>query len=301
DAGLVPAAARPAIATLVSLQIIRGFPDGTLRPLDTVTRAEMLALLARMVERGWLNPAPERRLEGWVRAVKQASGRARALFGSFPTRSSLQGAAASTRYVVTLNTPSSGSKDYPLAADAGIFNVSLPTPFALNNLHVLAVLNRRNELAFVKAYEPRQAGPLTANTGTVEKVIQGRNLQLVLRDLDHDLNTYDVTWATTAPGGLSALKQGQWVKVLLNGGAVWNVEPLEVKKVSGTIEAVEDRKLYLDKFVKDMGDVFLDWKRARLSDKDGNEYTGSGGLKAGARVEITCLDWDKLLEIKIRN
>ncbi|WP_338833500.1 hypothetical protein MHLNE_24340 [Moorella humiferrea] len=299
DAALVPEEARPAAATLASLQVIRGFPDGTLRPLDTITRAEMLALLARMVEDGWLNPAPERRLEGWVQEVKQDTGRAGNLSGAAGSRSTRPQSVAAARYLVTISTPAGGSKDYPLAAEAGIFNLPLPTPFALNNLHVLAVLNRRNELAFVKAYGPRQPGQLTVNTGTVEKVVQGRNLQLVLRDLDHDLNTYDVTWATTVPEGLSALKQGQWVKVTLNGAAVWNVEPLKVKKVSGTVEAIEGRKLYLDKFDKDVGNVFLDWERARLSDKDGTEYTGGGGLQAGAKVEITCLDWDKVLEIKI--
>ncbi|KYH33579.1 S-layer homology domain-containing protein [Neomoorella mulderi] len=298
DASLVPEEARPAAATLTALQVIRGFPDGTLRPLDTITRAEMLALLARMVEDGWLNPAPERRLEGWVQEVKQDTGRAGNLSGPAGSRGTSPGT-ATARYLVTISTPTSGSKDYPMAASAAVFNVSLPTPFALNNLHILAVLNRRNELAFVKAYEPRLAGQLTVTTGTVEKVVQGRGLQLVLRDLDHDLKTYEATWATTVPSGLSALKQGQWVKVELNGAAVWNVEPLKVKKASGTIEAVEGRKLYLDKFDKELGNVFLDWERARLSDKDGTEYTGSGGLQAGAKVEITCLDWDKVLEIKI--
>lgn len=136
-------------------------------------------------------------------------------------------------------------------------------------------------------------------TGTVEKVVRGRGLQLVLRDLDHEVKTYEAIWATTVPGSLAALKQGQWVKVELNGAAVWNVEPLKVKKASGTIEAVDGRKLYLDKFDKELGNVFLDWERAHLSDKDGNQYTGSSGLQAGTKVEITCLEWDKLLEIKI--
>lgn len=121
----------------------------------------------------------------------------------------------------------------------------------------------------------------------------------MLRDLDHDLQTYDVSWATTVPGGPFSLKQGQWVKVALNGTKIWSVEPLEVKKVTGTVEAIDARKLYLDKFDKTLGNVFLDWERARLSGKVGTKYSGSGGLKVGSKVEITCLDWDKMLEIKI--
>ncbi|OIQ54188.1 S-layer homology domain-containing protein [Neomoorella thermoacetica] len=301
DAAQVPAGAVPAASTLVRLGILRGQPDGTLRPLDTITRAELLALLFRMVEDGWLNPLPARRLEGWVQAVRQDAGRSRPLTGSTGISGSRTGSPLPGRYIITLSTPGGGSKDYPLATNAGVFNLTLPTPFALENLHVVAALNRRNEVAFIKAYEPRQPGQLTANTGTVEKVIQGRNLQLVLRDLDHELHTYDAHWATTVPGGLLSLKQGQWVKVALNGTAVWNVEPLDVKKVTGTIETIEDRKLYLDKFDKNLGNVFLDWERARLSGKDGTKYTGSGGLKLGSKVEITCLDWDKVLEIKIQN
>lgn len=50
----------------------------------------------------------------------------------------------------------------------------------------------------------------------------------------------------------------------LNGEAFWNVEPLKIKKIS-SIKAVESRKLSLDKFVKDLENVFLDRKRACLS------------------------------------
>lgn len=88
----------PAAATLAALQVIRGFPDGTLRPLDTITRAEMLALLARMVEDGWLNPTPERRLDGWVQEVKKDTGRSGNLSGPARSRSSRPGTVAAARF-----------------------------------------------------------------------------------------------------------------------------------------------------------------------------------------------------------
>ncbi|MDN5344620.1 MAG: hypothetical protein PWQ18_731 [Clostridia bacterium] len=319
DAALVPAAARPAAATLARLGLLQGFPDGTLRPAATITRAELLALLARMVADGWLNPAPARRLEGWVQEVKQAQaasgtrrpparplpGRpagAEAAPGSgtaarpgFPSR---PGAAAAPSYLVTLSTPVSGSKDYPLAADAVIFDAPLPGPQGIFNRHVTAVLNQQNELAFVKAMEPRQfPGQLSIYYGTLEKVIQGRDLQVIIRDLSHDLHTQATSWATTAPKGLLSLPAGQWVKVTLTGDTIWSLEPLEVKRVAGTVESIEGRKIYLDNFDQNLGNVFLDWERARLSNQDGTPYSGSG-LKAGSKVEITCLDWDKLLEIR---
>lgn len=278
DSGDVPSAALPAAATLARLRIIKGFPGGYLRPLQAVTRAEMAALLARMVEEGWLNPAPARRLEGWVQAVK---------------------AAGPARYTLTLCTPLGGTADYPLASNAAVFNAPLASPHALYNLRVRAVLNGRGELAFLKAGEPRLAGELSINTGTVEKVVRGANPQVIIRDLDHKLCTYTAGWATAVPRGLLALKERQWVKVALAGETLWSIEPLEVKKVTGRIAQVDGSKLYLDKEDKNLGKVFLHWQRARLSDKNGLPYSGSAALGPGLKVEITCLDWDKLLEIKI--
>jgi len=104
--------------------------------------------------------------------------------------------------------------------------------------------------------------------------------------------------AAWAAGDL-ALKTGQWVRVALRDDTIWQLEPLEVIKVSGKVESITDRRLYLDKFDKTLGNLFLDWERARLSDKDGKPYSGSG-LKPGASVEIACLDWDLVLEIKFR-
>ncbi|BCV22963.1 S-layer homology domain-containing protein [Moorella sp. Hama-1] len=308
DANLIPAGALPAVATLVDLGLVRGFPDGTLRPLATITRAEMLSLLARMVDDGWLNPAPNRRLEGWVQEVQsdaplgsqtRSPGSSR-YPGSFPARRfpSYPGSPAAPRYTITLSTPATGSKGYPLAAGVAIFDTPLPGPQGLFNRHVVAVLNKRNEIAYIRASEPRTPVQTSINTGTIEKVIQGRDLQVIIRDLSHDLHTYATDWTTTAPGGILALKEGQWVKVALQGETIWSVEPLEVKKASGKVEEIDGRKLYLDNFAGDLGNVFLDWERARLANKDGTPYSGSG-LKVGSSVEITCLDWDKLLEIRI--
>ena len=278
DAGEVPPGALPAAATLVRLRLIKGFPGGFLRPLQAVTRAEMAALLARMVEEGWLNPAPARRLEGWVQAVK---------------------AGGPARYAVTLCTPAGGAADYFLAGNVAVLNAPLPSPYALYNLHVKAVLNGRGELAFLKAGEPRLAGQLSIKTGTVEKVVKGANPQVVIRDLSHELCTYTACWATAVPRGLFSLKERQWVKVALAEQTLWSIEPLEVKRVTGRIAQIDGVKLYLDKEDKNLGRVFLHWQRARLSDKNGLPYSGSNALGSGCKVEITCLDWDKLLEIKI--
>ena len=59
---------------------------------------------------------------------------------------------------MTISTPASGSKDYPLATNAGAYKLALPTPFALENLHVLAALNRRNEVAFIETTNPARQG-----------------------------------------------------------------------------------------------------------------------------------------------
>lgn len=297
DAAQVPAGAVPAASTLVRLGILRGQPDGTLRPLDTITRAELLALLARMIEDGWLNPLPARRLEGWVQAVKQDTRRERAAAPGTPPPET----EPAPRYILTLSTPAEGSKDYPLAPGAALFGVTQSGPAGLHNRQVLVALNRRGEIAFTKVGEPRQApANLASLTGTIEKVIQGRGYQVIIRGLNHDLHTYQANWATTVSGGLRRLKENQWVKVTLVDDFVWELKPLAVQKFSGTIDAIDSRRIYFASKGDKGSTIFEYWDRARLSDKDGKKYEGDQALVSGTHVEITYLNSFTLLEIKFR-
>ncbi|MFO8060534.1 MAG: S-layer homology domain-containing protein [Bacillota bacterium] len=49
DAGAIPAAARGEVARAVELELIEGYPDGTFRPADTVTRVQMATILGRVL------------------------------------------------------------------------------------------------------------------------------------------------------------------------------------------------------------------------------------------------------------
>jgi hypothetical protein len=49
DQDSIPEWARPAIYTALKQGMLAGYPDGTLRPLDTINRAEMAALIARVM------------------------------------------------------------------------------------------------------------------------------------------------------------------------------------------------------------------------------------------------------------
>ncbi|WP_138754481.1 GLUG motif-containing protein [Paenibacillus sinopodophylli] len=51
DQDRIPEWARPAIYTALKQGIIEGYVDGTLRPLDTINRAEMVAIIARVMNR----------------------------------------------------------------------------------------------------------------------------------------------------------------------------------------------------------------------------------------------------------
>lgn len=53
DADLIPAWAKKAASVAVNEGVLEGYPDGTLRPLQTVSRAEMAAMLARAFEQGF--------------------------------------------------------------------------------------------------------------------------------------------------------------------------------------------------------------------------------------------------------
>ncbi|QMV40966.1 S-layer homology domain-containing protein [Cohnella cholangitidis] len=50
DKGSIPEWARPAIRTAVAEGILAGYPDGTLRPMQTVTRSEMAAMISKAMK-----------------------------------------------------------------------------------------------------------------------------------------------------------------------------------------------------------------------------------------------------------
>lgn len=276
DAGRIPPDALPAARTLFAHGLLQGFPDGTLRPLAPVTRAEMAAFIAGMVEEGWLNPLPARRLDGWVSAVKKDKD----------------------TYKITLSTPGEGSREYALAPNCGLFNLKPLTPHALCNLRARVVLDRGSKAAYIRAGEPRVPPRATDTvTATVEKVIRGRDYQVTVRDLHHELRTFNTNWATTVPGGLAAMKTGQWVRLVTIGETAWEIDALKVEKVSGTIKSIDGYRIRLDKEHKTLGDTFEYWDRARLSDRDGNRY--SGALQAESNIEIICLNAYTLLEIRV--
>ncbi|MFC4301973.1 S-layer homology domain-containing protein [Cohnella boryungensis] len=50
DKGSIPEWARPAIRTAVAEGILAGYPDGTLRPMQTVTRSEMAAMVSKAMK-----------------------------------------------------------------------------------------------------------------------------------------------------------------------------------------------------------------------------------------------------------
>jgi len=49
DAGAIPAWARDGVMAASMAGLVRGFPDGTFRPAANATRAEMAAMLYRLV------------------------------------------------------------------------------------------------------------------------------------------------------------------------------------------------------------------------------------------------------------
>lgn len=57
DQDSIPEWARPAIYTALKQGIIKGYPDGTLRPLNTIKRIEMAAIIARVMN--WPNSSIE--------------------------------------------------------------------------------------------------------------------------------------------------------------------------------------------------------------------------------------------------
>jgi len=44
---------RAEVATMTNMGVLKGYPDGTFRPDDNITRAELAAIVSRFVDQGW--------------------------------------------------------------------------------------------------------------------------------------------------------------------------------------------------------------------------------------------------------
>jgi hypothetical protein len=277
DLSAAPAAYIPYITAIHDAGLMQGYSDGSFAPQKSITRAEMAALLARMIDLNWGGLPAGRRAEGWF-------------------RSSSSGKGAQNIELVSLQ----GAKRITLSPSLTCFaagkEASLPD---IMGARVEVLFNNTGQAACISLLEARpQAAQDETVRGSVKSVVLGVDSYLVMSDLLCNQRLLPLTWyavvesgganQTTQTTGFQALKTGAFIDTYLAGGKVIRVAPLVTKQVSGKVTSLANGRLTLNaQASNNRPGWFESWDSARVVDNNGQ---GLGGVQQGDSVQITYLD-----------
>jgi hypothetical protein len=278
------------VRAVAAAGVMSGYPDGTFRPQEPLTRAEMAAVLSRLVDRGWVKVPAGRRLAGWISGVGDKKGSLEIELTSLSGVQKLKVAGGALCY--------QEGEERPLEQSA--------------NFRCEVVLNGSRQAAWVNLLEQKSGETKMEKTrGSVKSVALGEDNLLVINDLNCQDLILPLAWDAVVTGkkagqGFKSLKPGDFVDVETALGQVRKATVLEVKTVSGKVDRINGGCLYFDKGpTGDRPGWFRYYDRARIVDKDGMRR---GDVFVGEQVQVTYLDPVKgeiddeiALEIKVTN
>jgi hypothetical protein len=277
DLDTAPSAYIPYITAIYGAGLMQGYSDGSFAPQKSITRAEMAALLARMIDLNWAGLPAGSRAEGWL-------------------RSSSSGKGAQTTELVSLQGTKRITLSPSLACFAGGKEASLS---GIMGARVEVLFNSNGQAACISLLDAGpQAAPDETVRGSVKSVVLGVDSYLVMSDLLCHQRLLPLAWyavvesggakQTTQITGFQTLKTGAFIDAYLAGGNVVRVVPLVTKQVSGTITSLESGRLTLNVQPSANRPGWFDsWDSAQVVDSNGQ---GLGGVQQGDSVQITYLD-----------
>lgn len=294
DLQSIPAEYRKDIQAVAQRGLLSGYPDGTFRPLNPVSRAELAAILSKVYDQGWLQVDAKRLAEGWVAGVTQGKN------GLEIQVNSLKG----TQKLV----PSANCKAYFQGKPLELQQVV--------NYRMIGILDERRKLAYVELLERRNFSPVHSETyGSYIRHAEGEPVILTVEDLLNDEVDYPIAWdaeiidekskSKSNKDLLKKLKAKQFLKLgLTSGGTIKELTLLDVKTITGEVDRI-DRALYLVKKSssgkKYVPDHFWGWDFGRMVDKEGDEISS---VHRGDKVKITYIGapfYERVLEIQKMN
>ncbi|OPX89626.1 MAG: hypothetical protein A4E53_01441 [Pelotomaculum sp. PtaB.Bin104] len=249
-----------------------GYPDGTFRPLDTLTRAEMAVILSKLVDRGWAKIPAGRRLSGWIAGAEDNKGHREIALTSLSGVQKLQ---------VADNVQCFQSGEEKSLKQAVNFRCEV-------------ILDGSRQVSWVNLLEQKNdAVKKDIIRGSVKMVALGEDNLIVICDMNVEDLILPLAWDAVLDGkkaskGFSSLKQGNFVDVLVSQGQVRKVTPLDVKTTSGKVERIENGRVYFEGSSSGNKPAWFNhYDYARIVDKDGNRQDE---VPEGSKVKVTYLD-----------
>lgn len=284
DDNMVPADDRLLLQAVVSAGIMTGYPDGGFAPHHTVTRAELVSILSRLVDLGWIKDTNGQQFTGRISQII-INRKSREL------------------ELVTL----SGSKKYKLSKGVSCYKNGTAWPVAQSAGYRAEIILDSDKLVnWINLLEQRSTVEKPEKIrGSIKALMLGNTNYLVINDLLCTDQILPLAWdaliynkKTTA--NLESLKPGAFIDVEIFQRRAIKVTLLEVKTISDTVVSIDSGRIILKSAVSKAKSSakskpqsnskpawFNHWDTARIVDKDG---TPKSNVMLDDKIEITYLD-----------
>ncbi|MDF9409869.1 MULTISPECIES: S-layer homology domain-containing protein [Pelotomaculum] len=260
------------IAAVAYADVMSGYPDGTFRPRESLTRAEMAVILSRLVDRGWVKLPAGRHLAGWISAVDDNKG---------------------SKEITLISL--SGAQKLKAAGNVQCYRVAEKCTLADSvNFQCEAILDGQKQVSWINLLEQRDdSGQTDKIRGSVKMVVLGEDNYIIVNNMYAEDLFLPLAWDAVLTGnkatkGFNSLKLGNFVDVEVSKGKVRKATLLDVKTTSGKVDRIENGCLYLEGDSSGKKPIWFNhYDYARLVNKEGTRQVQ---LQAGSPVSITYLD-----------
>lgn len=272
DETLVPAYDRSYIRAVSAAGVMSGYPDGTFRPFNTLSRAEIAVILSRLVDRGWVKTSSGRVFTGWISSIDTQKGHGELELTSYGTVQKLKIAQNVACYM--------GNREMSIEQAAGCRGE--------------VILNTSRQVSWINIIEQRDKTQKTEKIrGSVKLVVTGRDNFIVVCDLNCEDRVLKLAWDSAVYGkkavqSFTSLKPGIFLDLEITNDQVKKATVLDVKTISGQVDRLDGRRLYLKGSPSDnKPGWFNHYDYARIVNKDGVVING---ILADDKVQVTYLD-----------
>ncbi|MFZ5634786.1 MAG: S-layer homology domain-containing protein [Bacillota bacterium] len=275
DLGQVPAEYRDMLAGVVEAGIIKGRPGNLIAPSEPLTRAEMAAILARLIDGGRIIPASGSQVSGKITRIDRAQN--------------------------TIAVESqSGAGSYGLGGSYLAYRGGRKSDLSsfTTGEEVKLTLDQAGQCVLITSYEKYSAVAAGNRGYVVNRYCDFFTVRLDNGSVEEIGNANVSFFLNGVSTTYGSLKRGSSVELLRSGTAITQVRIMSgALKAFGRVEKVTDRSVTI---VDEDGRaaLYLIDRRAEVLDINGNDIE-IGKIYAGMNVELT-LDQDEIVqEIKV--